>query len=440
MSLYVFLSMTTLEKIYQHFLTARQTVSTDSRKIEQGCIFFALKGENFNGNRYASDAIKSGAAYAVIDEEEFASTERTILVDDVLTTLQQLALFHRKKLGIPILGITGTNGKTTTKELIAAVLAEKYKVSFTQGNLNNHIGVPLTLLKMDSNTEFGVVEMGANHPGEIAQLCQIADPDFGIITNVGKAHLEGFGSFEGVIKTKGELYDYIAQKSGVIFYNRNNHYLEELGKNIPNRISYGTTDAGFKGELLDSPPFVHLKVNFPKGVLYINTKLIGNFNFENVLAAACIGNFFEVDPLKIQSAIKNYEPRNNRSQLIVKNDLRIIMDAYNANPTSMKASLDSFAANTPDSAYLILGDMLELGEYSFDEHQSILKTIREKAFQNVFLVGKEFTRANENFDFRCFEKVEDLCQLLEKEPIKNGNVLIKGSRGIKLEKVLEYLN
>ncbi|MCE4563393.1 UDP-N-acetylmuramoyl-tripeptide--D-alanyl-D-alanine ligase [Maribellus sp. CM-23] len=432
--------MTTLEKIYQHFLAARQTVSTDSRKIEQGCIFFALKGENFNGNRYASDAIKSGAAYAVIDEEEFASTERTILVNDVLTTLQQLALFHRKKLGIPILGITGTNGKTTTKELIAAVLAEKYKVSFTQGNLNNHIGVPLTLLKMDNNTEFGVVEMGANHPGEIAELCQIADPDFGIITNVGKAHLEGFGSFEGVIKTKGELYDYMAKKSGVIFYNRNNNYLEELGKNIPNRVSYGTTDAGFKGELLDSPPFVHLKVNFAKGVLYLNTKLIGNFNFENVLAAACIGNYFEVDPLKIQSAIKNYEPRNNRSQLIVKNDLRIIMDAYNANPTSMKASLDSFAANTPDSAYLILGDMLELGEYSFEEHLSILKTIREKAFQNVFLVGKEFTRANENFDFRCFEKVEDLCLLLEKEPIKNGNVLIKGSRGIKLEKVLEYLN
>ncbi len=440
MSLYVFLSMTTLEKIYQYFLAARQTVSTDSRKIEQGCIFFALKGENFNGNRYASEAIKSGAAYAVIDEEEFASTERTILVDDVLTTLQQLALLHRKKLGIPILGITGTNGKTTTKELIAAVLAEKYKVSFTQGNLNNHIGVPLTLLKMDSNTEFGVVEMGANHPGEIAQLCQIADPDFGIITNVGKAHLEGFGSFEGVIKTKGELYDYMAKKSGVIFYNRNNTYLEELGKNIPNRISYGTNDAGFKGELLDSPPFVHLKVNFPKGVLYINTKLIGNFNFENVLAAACIGNYFEVDPLKIQSAVKNYEPRNNRSQLIVKNNLRIIMDAYNANPTSMKASLDSFAANTPDSAYLILGDMLELGEYSFDEHLSILKTIREKAFQNVFLVGKEFARANQNFDFPCFEKVEDLCQLLEKEPIKNGNVLIKGSRGIKLEKVLEYLN
>lgn len=440
MSLYVFLSMTTLEKIYLHFLAARQTVSTDSRKIEQGCIFFALKGENFNGNRYAGEALKSGAAYAVIDEKEFASNNRTIPVDDVLTTLQQLALLHRQKLGIPILGITGTNGKTTTKELIAAVLAEKYKVSFTQGNLNNHIGVPLTLLKMDSNTEFGVVEMGANHPGEIAELCQIADPDFGIITNVGKAHLEGFGSFEGVIKTKGELYNYMAKKSGVIFYNRNNNYLEELGQNIPNRISYGTTDAGFKGELLDSPPFVRLKVNFPKGVLYLNTKLIGHFNFENVLAAACIGNYFEVDPLKIQSAIKNYEPRNNRSQLIVKNDLRIIMDAYNANPTSMKASLDSFAANNPDSAYLILGDMLELGEYSFEEHLSILKTIREKAFQNVFLVGKEFTRANENFDFRCFEKVEDLCLLLEKEPIKNGNVLIKGSRGIKLEKVLEYLN
>ncbi|MCK3685995.1 UDP-N-acetylmuramoyl-tripeptide--D-alanyl-D-alanine ligase [Maribellus sp. YY47] len=432
--------MTTLENIYKCFLEARQNVSTDSRQIEKGCLFFALKGENFNGNRYAEDALKSGALYSIVDEEEFATSERTILVDDVLTTLQNLALLHRRKLGIPILGITGTNGKTTTKELIAAVLSEKYKVSFTQGNLNNHIGVPLTLLKMNDKTEFGVVEMGANHPGEIAQLCQIADPDFGIITNVGKAHLEGFGSFEGVIKTKGELYECIGKKNGIIFYNRNNTYLEKLGEQIQNKISYGTDDDGFKGELLHSPPFVHLKVNFPKGVLYLNTKLIGDFNFENVLAAACIGNHFEIDPLKIQRAIKNYEPRNNRSQLIVKGDLKIIMDAYNANPTSMKASLESFAAQKSDFAYLILGDMLELGEYSFDEHRSILHTIKEKGFQNVFLVGKEFAKANEKFSFSSYEKVEDLCLFLQQKPIKNGNVLIKGSRGIKLEKVLDYLN
>lgn len=436
----VFLSMTSLEKIYQCFLEANQIVSTDSRKIEDGCLFFALKGENFNGNRYANDALRSGASYSIVDEKEYATSDRTILVDDVLTTLQKLALLHRKKLGIPILGITGTNGKTTTKELIAKVLSEKYNVSYTQGNLNNHIGVPLTLLKMNNKTEFGVVEMGANHPGEIAQLCQIADPDFGIITNVGKAHLEGFGSFEGVIKTKGELYTYVEKKNGVIFYNRNNSYLEELGKNIQKRVSYGTNDGGFKGELLHSPPFLHLKANFPKGVLYLNTKLIGDFNFENVLAAACIGNYFEIDPLKIQSAIKNYEPKNNRSQLIIKNDLSIIMDAYNANPTSMKASLESFAAQNYNSVYLILGDMLELGEYSFDEHRSILQTIKEKSFRNVFLVGREFAKANETFDFVSFEKVEDFCRFLQQEPIKNGNVLIKGSRGIKLEKVLDYLN
>lgn len=436
----VFLSMTTLEKIYRCFLEASQKVSTDSRQIERGCLFFALKGENFNGNRYANDALNSGAAYSIVDESEFVTSDRTILVGDVLSTLQDLALLHRKKLGIPILGITGTNGKTTTKELIATVLAEKYNVSFTQGNLNNHIGVPITLLKMDDKTEFGVIEMGANHPGEIAQLCQIADPDFGIITNVGKAHLEGFGSFEGVIKTKGELYEYIAKKNGVIFYNRNNPYLEELGKNIQKRVSYGTNDAAFKGELLQSPPFVHLKANFPKGVLYLNTKLIGDFNFENVLAAACIGNYFEIDPLKIQLAIKNYEPKNNRSQLIVRNDLKIIMDAYNANPTSMKASLESFAAQNDGSSYLILGDMLELGEYSSNEHLSILQLIKEKGFSEVFLVGKEFAKANQNFHFRSYDSVEDLCLFLQKKPIKNGNVLLKGSRGIKLEKVLEYFN
>lgn len=436
----LFLSMGTLEKIYRHFIEANQTISTDSRKIEKGCLFFSLKGENFNGNRYAVEAIKSGASFSIIDEEEFVLPGRTILVDDVLSTLQSLALLHRKKLGIPILAITGTNGKTTTKELVAAVLSEKFRLVFTRGNLNNHIGVPLTLLKMNKDTEFGVVEMGANHPGEITRLCEIADPDFGIVTNVGKAHLEGFGSFEGVVKTKGELYRFIEKKGGVIFYNRNNVYLKEMGKNIPNRISYGTNDAGFNGELLQSPFFVNLKVNFSGEVLNINTRLIGGFNFENVLAAACIGNYFGVGPRKIQHALKSYEPDNNRSQLIVRNKLRIIMDAYNANPTSMKASVESFAANNQGPAYLILGDMLELGKYSYDEHLSILNTISKKRFQNVFLVGNEFRKANNEFNFRWFEKVDDLCRFFQQNPIKNGNILIKGSRGIKLEKVLEYIN
>lgn len=431
--------MTPLKNLYKLF-TKTEKVSTDSRKIDEGCLFFALKGENFNGNKYAADALKKGAAFAIVDETEYVTSEKTILVDDVLKCLQDLAHHHRKELKLPILGITGSNGKTTTKELIAAVLSKKFKVAYTQGNLNNHIGVPLTLLSMDKSTEFGVVEMGANHPGEIKMLCEIADPDFGIITNIGKAHLEGFGSFEGVVKTKGELYDYLGKKNGVVFYNRDNSILEDLGKNLPSRVSFGTSGADFNGEPIQSPPYIHVRTNFEKGVLYLNSKLIGDFNFENILAAACIGNYFQIDPLKIQEAIKNYQPSNNRSQLIQKEGVRIIMDAYNANPTSMKASVSSFATNHNDDSYLILGDMLELGEFSEQEHLQMLKLIAEKGFKNVFLVGSEFLKVSSGFSFEAFDNVDELCRYLEKKPIKNGNILIKGSRGIKLEKVLEFLS
>ncbi|WP_319500895.1 UDP-N-acetylmuramoyl-tripeptide--D-alanyl-D-alanine ligase [uncultured Draconibacterium sp.] len=431
--------MTSIETIYGCFLKSTK-VSTDSRKIENGCIFFALKGANFNGNKYAHDALKKGAAYAVVDEAEYATDDKILPVDDVLTTLQQLAHHHRKQLGLPILAITGTNGKTTTKELISTVLAKKFKVSFTQGNLNNHIGVPLTLLAMDKNTEFGVVEMGANHPGEIADLCKIADPDFGIITNIGRAHLEGFGSFEGVIKTKGELYDYLGEKNGVVFYNADNKLLEEIGEALPKRISYGKENASFTGETIQSPPFLHVKANFKKGVLYLNSNLIGDFNFENILAAACIGNYFDVDPLEIQQAIKEYHPTNNRSQLINKGELKIIMDAYNANPTSMAASIESFLENLKGDKYLILGDMLELGEYSEDEHTKIVELIPESLKVSTFLVGKEFSKVNTGEGIKSFIQVDDLCGYLKNEPIKNGNILIKGSRGIQLEKVLDLLN
>jgi len=431
--------MTTVEEIYKLFQKTRK-ISTDSRKIEKGCLFFALKGENFNGNRYAGQAIENGAAYAIVDEEEYAKSDRTIRVKNVLQSLQKLAHYHRKKLGIPILGITGSNGKTTTKELIAAVLSKKFRLVFTQGNLNNHIGVPLTLLKMDASTEFGVVEMGANHPGEIAALCRIADPDYGIITNIGKAHLEGFGSFEGVIRTKGELYDFVGQKKGTIFYNSDNPILENLGKDLPKRVSYGKSGADLNGEPLQSPPFIHVKANFPKGVLYLNSKLIGDYNYENIMAAACIGNYFELDPLKIQEAIKQYTPTNNRSQLIQKDGLRIIMDAYNANPTSMKASIESFAGSSPDNCFLILGDMLELGEYSREEHLSILHLLKEKGFKHVFLVGPEFKSVATGFDYRNFQDVNALCDDLQKKKIKNGNILIKGSRGIQLEKVLDFIS
>ena len=431
--------MNTIEEIYS-IIDKNPKISTDSREITPGCVFFALKGDNFNGNKFAEDALKKGAKYAVIDEKEFQSSEKMLVVDNVLETLQSLALFHRKKLGIPILGITGSNGKTTTKELIAKVLSQKFNVSFTQGNLNNHIGVPLTILSMDSHTEFGIVEMGANHRGEIAKLCSIADPDYGIITNIGKAHLEGFGSLEGVKKAKAELYTYIKNKNGTIFINGENKILAEISEGI-NKISFGNKGCDFNGELIKSPPFAHVKATFPKGILYLNTSLIGDFNYENIMAAACIGNYFGVDALKIQQAIKDYQPSNIRSQLIDKNGVKIILDTYNANPTSMKASITSFlnSGNPPAHSFLILGDMLELGEYSNDEHTDILQLISDIPKENIFLVGKIFSETVKNSGCNTFENTEQLCGYLNAYPIKNGYVLIKGSRGIRLEKTLDCL-
>lgn len=429
--------MTTTEEIYQVY-KRNPVISTDSRKIEENCIFFALKGDNFNGNKFASAALEKGAAYAIIDENEYHTSDKTILVDDVLQALKDLANLHRKKLGIPVLAITGSNGKTTTKELVAAVLSQKFNVSFTEGNLNNHIGVPLTLLKMNDKTEFGVVEMGANHPGEIAILCKIAEPDFGIITNIGKAHLEGFGSFEGVIKTKSELYQYIKNKNGIIFYNHNNPILAELTSEIRNKISYGTENASFTGELLSSPPFVHVKANFKRGVLYLNTNLTGDYNFENIMAAACIGNYFEIDPLLIQKALKNYYPQNNRSQLIYRDGRKIIMDAYNANPTSMQASIKSFISGASEKCSLILGDMLELGDYAQQEHIAVLELLRNHPNATVYTVGKNFQEIAHQYNCRPFLNVEQLCTFLQETPLKSGDVLIKGSRGIQLEKVLDW--
>lgn len=427
--------ITDLYQIFKEF----PRIVTDSRNIEPNCIFFALKGENFNGNHFAAESLSKGAAFAVIDEEEFYLSSKTILVDSVIKTLKQLASLHRKTLGIPILAITGTNGKTTTKELVSTVLAQKFNVSFTTGNLNNHIGVPLTLLKMNEKTEFGVVEMGANHPGEIDYLCQIANPDFGLITNIGKAHLEGFGSFEGIVQTKTELYRYLQKKNGIVFYNNSNPLIKTLVNDHKHKISYGEMDADFVAELIDSQTFVHLKANFPKGVLYLNTHLTGNYNYENILAAACIGNFFKVDPLKIQKAINNYKPENNRSQLIIKNGLRITMDAYNANPTSMQASIKSFFQTNTGDLTLILGDMLELGVYAKEEHSAILELIKNGPDCKVFTVGKQFYEIAGDYGFLAFEHVNNLCESLIKTPVTEGNVLIKGSRGIHLEQVLNCI-
>jgi len=414
-------------------------VSTDTRNIPNNSIFFALKGANFNGNAFAEEALSKGAAYAVVDEPEFALNAKVILVDDVLQSLQQLANYHRNKLGVPILAITGTNGKTTTKELITSILSKKFRVDSTKGNLNNHIGVPLTLLSMDEQTEFGVVEMGANHPGEIKILCEIANPDFGIVTNIGKAHLEGFGSFEGVIKTKSELYDFIRNKVGKCFINADNSLLSKQAEGIET-ISYGeSTSYYMTGELASNDNYLVVKALFPKGWLYLKSNLVGNYNFENLLAAACIGKYFEVDPILMQDAIAQYTPSNNRSQLIKKSNNTIIMDAYNANPTSMMAALKNFGAIQNATKCLILGDMLELGDASAEEHQKITDFIEEQAFSDVYLVGPQFKNTIDKTQKKKFEQVELLSIYLKTQPIENKLILIKGSRGIHLEKILELI-
>ena len=425
-------------KLYQLF---RQypIVTTDSRSIPGDSIFFALKGENFNGNKYAGEALSKGAAFAVIDEPEFAVNDRMILVEDVLTSLQKLARFHRDELKLPILAITGTNGKTTTKELIAAVLSKKFKIRSTQGNLNNHIGVPLTILAMTPETEIGIIEMGANHIGEIKILCDIANPDFGLVTNMGKAHLEGFGSFEGVIQTKSEMYGFLRQKGGKCFINADNTLLIKQAKDLE-QITYGKSDDCFlTGELATTGYSLVVKARFPKGWLYLKSKLIGDYNFENLLAAACIGKYFEVDPLLIQKALEEYTPSNNRSQLIRKEKNTIIMDAYNANPTSMMMALTNFANIQNDQKCVILGDMLELGEASNEEHQKIVDFIESQNFLEVYLVGPQFKKATTGNKKKKFDNAELLSNYLKTQPIENKLILIKGSRGIHLEKILELL-
>jgi UDP-N-acetylmuramoyl-tripeptide--D-alanyl-D-alanine ligase len=434
-----FVETMNIELLYQHFLNG-SGVSTDSRNVEPGSIFFALKGPNFDGNQYAAEALSKGATFSVVDDPSLPDHEKFIFVENVLQALQQLASFHRKQLAIPVLGITGSNGKTTTKELIVAVLQQKYQVTSTQGNLNNHIGVPLTLLKMNKHTEIGVVEMGANHPGEIAELCQIADPDLGIITNIGKAHLEGFGSFEGVVRTKSELYDYLRKKKGACFINIDNELLMKQANGLEQFTYGGSEKAQLRGELQASAYYLTVKALFPKGWLYLKSKLIGAYNFENVLAAARIGLYFEIDPLKIQKAIEHYSPTNNRSQLITKGSNKIIMDAYNANPTSMMAALKNLEAINQAGKIVILGDMLELGQESSEEHQKIADYLNQQNFEFILLVGKEFSAAQTGTKTKKFDHVELLSDYLrQQKPMENKLILIKGSRGIKLERVLDQI-
>ncbi len=407
---------------------------TDTRKIVPKCIFFALKGDNYNGNTFASQALQKGAAYAVVDEPEYAADDNIIAVTDVLETLQQLATYHRKHSNARVIALTGSNGKTTTKELIHAVLSQKYRTIATPGNLNNHIGVPLTLLSIREDTEYAIVEMGANHPGEIAFLAELAQPDYGYITNFGKAHLEGFGSLEGVIKAKTELYNHLLRNKKYIFLNADDPVQsEKLISYIP-KVGFSTSDRQFFIiRFLGAQPFVSLMV---EGTT-IHTRLIGAYNFSNCGAAVLMGKYFNVPLEAIKHALESYVPSNNRSQQIEKNGHHIILDAYNANPDSMRAALENFSTMQGSPKIVFLGDMFELGSTAREEHQRIADLAQSLVLDTVFLIGENFSRANTPLhQFSSYEKLSDY---LMQHPLAQSSVLIKGSRGMALERVLDLL-
>jgi UDP-N-acetylmuramoyl-tripeptide--D-alanyl-D-alanine ligase len=432
-----------IQEIYSLY-SLSYSISIDSRNIKPGAVFFALTGGRTNGNFYAHDAIEKGAIASVVDDKQLAINDKFIYVSDALEALQALASYHRDKLNIPILGITGTNGKTTTKELVASVLRKKFNIVYTQGNYNNHIGVPLTLLGLRPETEFGIVEMGANHQGEIKTLCSIAKPDYGIITNIGKAHLEGFGSFEGVKKTKKELYDYFRIAGGKLFVNIDNSILAELSQDI-SQTTYGQTNkAEIRGCINHSPDYLNIRCDFNSGEdtppFELQTKLVGNYNFENVMAAIAVGRYFGVDKGKIKAAIENYVPENNRSQIVRKGNKTIIVDCYNANPTSMRAAIDNLFMMNGTEGIPVLGDMFELGDNSIHEHEAILKLLIYKGFSHVFLAGKQFYELKDKYQsLNFYQSTEDLANELKSTPLKSTPILIKGSRGMKMESLTDIL-
>lgn len=415
-------------------------VSTDSRTVKKNEIFFALWGDNFNGNLYAAEALEKGASWAVIDDPMF-ETDRTILVDDCLNELQALATHHRKMMNVPVLAIVGSNGKTTTKELLATIMAKKHKVHYTRGNLNNHIGVPLTILSAPQGTDFMIIEMGANHIGEIRNLCTIARPDYGILTNIGMAHIEGFGSFEGVVKAKTELYEYLRKVNGVALYNDKNPLLAEKIFRIVNRAVPFSDPTGIELqlELMASDLNLVVKAVYQNKEYVINTNLFGEYNYENIKAAIGAGLFFDVPMHDVADAVESYVPENNRSQVKKTKNNTVICDSYNANPTSMHSSLSSFSGLKASRKLVILGDMLELGEKSEDEHRKILKELESCRFGSVYLVGPIFKKITSGHRFRAFASVSELSEHLAKNPVKGYTVLVKGSRGIGLEKVYPML-
>lgn len=425
-----------IEKLHQLFLKFN-VVSTDTRSISNGALFFALKGDNFNGNDFAKKALDSGASYCIIDEQQSQSNARFILVPDVLITLQELANFHRKYLNIPIIAITGSNGKTTTKELINSVLGQRYKTHATQGNYNNHIGVPLTLLQMDTSVDIGIVEMGANHIGEIANLCQISAPNYGYITNFGKAHLEGFGSAEGVVKGKCELYDYLKSNEGVVFINGDDKkQVQQIGDYKSVNIFSKDNSSNIQVSMTSQTPFI----SFESQGCTMESQLVGIYNFSNAAAAIAMGCFFEVSLENIKKGIASYTPNNNRSQIIQKGSNTIILDAYNANPSSMEVALDNFNSMKSSLKIVILGDMFELGIHSKSEHQAVIDEVNSLNFSSAYYVGSHFFElASDSSKANFFKTTESFRNQLQSLVFKDALILIKGSRGMALESILDSL-
>lgn len=422
-----------LNQLHEYFLLSGK-VSTDTRKIEKGSLFFALKGPNFNANKFAKEALSKGASYVIIDEKAHELSDKTILVDDVLETLQKLAVYHRNYFNAKVFALTGSNGKTTTKELINAVLSKKYKTIATQGNLNNHIGVPLTLLSIEKDTEIAIVEMGANHQGEIAFLSGLAQPDFGYITNFGKAHLEGFGGVDGVIKGKSELYNYLLSNKKYAFLNADDPIQKEKLAPYIKKFGFSQNDQQYFSIKLEATlPFI--KLRFEETI--VNTNLVGEYNFTNCAVAILTGKYFNVEASDIKGAIEEYVPENNRSQLVSKKGHKILLDAYNANPSSTEAALNTFVSLDDRNQIVFLGDMFELGDDARAEHQKIANLVKELGFQNVFLVGQNFAQTESDFStfpsFDAFQKNTNLGSLIK------SNILIKGSRGMAMERILDLL-
>ncbi|MFT3826955.1 MAG: UDP-N-acetylmuramoyl-tripeptide--D-alanyl-D-alanine ligase [Chitinophagaceae bacterium] len=422
-----------IKELYEIF-REHPAVQTDTRKLEKGDLFFALKGANFNGNVFAKAALDAGAAYAIVDEAPPTADKRIIVVHDVLATLQALALYHRQQFNIPFIAITGSNGKTTTKELVHAVLSSTYKTYTTQGNLNNHIGIPLTLLRVRKDAEMAIVEMGANHMREIAGYCEYTLPTHGIITNCGKAHLEGFGSVENIRKAKGELYDFLRTHNGTAFVMWDYDYLRDMSHDISTVIKYGTESADFTGTALQQDSFLSVSMNKGANLPLIKTQLVGSYNLPNVLAAVTVGKHFNVSDEAIKNAIETYTPSNSRSQLLEKDGNHIILDAYNANPSSMKAAIENLSAIPAADKVLMLGAMAELGTESLQEHQAIIDLIKQHTWKQVVLVGGDFQKLDHPFIKKA--TAAEAADWFKQQHFNNAHILIKGSRSMQMEKVL----